>query len=260
MRRIVIPFLFSLLALTQVAQAEIIQVQHVYEALSFVEDDTLVIFDLDNTVMESQTSLGGDQWFSRLVKINQNEGMDEKAAKDAAVVRWLKVQPFVQVRSVEADTPQVIAELRSFGYRVMGLTARPDAARADTLRQLASVGVHFADDVGLPDGILFVNNGDKGEALLKLAATQGRTLTSTILLDDKTSNVEAMDKALTRWNVEHPQASIQHLEARYGAADARVAAYDHTIAETQERLLLGIVPDEQALKIRDVLEATVTER
>jgi phosphoserine phosphatase len=253
MKRLALSFLVSLVSLSGLAKAELIEIQEMDQTVPFLEDDTLLIFDLDNTIIEATTSLGGDQWFSRLVKLGVDAGLPEQAAKDAAVARWLKVQPFVQVRAVEAGTPALIAELQACGYRIMGLTARPEAARADTLRQLASVGVRFADDVGLKDGILFVNNGDKGEALLKLAQEQGRTLTSVEMVDDKLGNVEAVGKALDRWNARHPDAYVNHLEARYGAADPRVAAYDHSIAETQERLLQAIVPDGQALLIRDGL-------
>src|SRR4051812_33940238 len=100
------------------AQAKIVEAKRINEILGYINSGTLVVFDLDNTVMEPVQMLGSDQWFDSLVKLF--DGNIERA-----VDVWQNVQRKTEMKTVEPGTPDLIRGLRSRGLHVLALTARP---------------------------------------------------------------------------------------------------------------------------------------
>lgn len=245
----------SLLLTPNVVTAEVREAANLAAILPVITDDTLVIFDLDNTVIEPTTTLGGDQWFTQIVKDYLGEGYSEREATDRAVIRWSEVQTYVRAQPVEPTTAAVICDLQKRGLKVIALTARPSSILKETLRELREVGVDFTKspvfdhdllfDMERPvfysQGILSVNNTNKGLALLKLLELAGIQPAHIVFVDDKLKNVANVNDAL------NANVTIPHIEFRYGAADPKVAGYQHILALFQEQLLGKILSDEDAL-------------
>lgn len=205
---------------------------------------TLVIYDLDNTLIRPTQTLGSDQWFRDLFDRAKASGATEKEANRAAVGPWVKVQKATAVATVEAESPAIVSELQKSGHFVMGLTARPDSLADTTFKQLKSVGYRLdahppvREDLDVLNsqgavaahfsrGVIFVGPaGDKGQVLVEFLRKTGLDPQSIVFVDDRSGNTESVSRALSG-------APYPHTEFRYGAADAWVKSYDSALAQRQ---------------------------
>ena len=214
------------------------------EVAPAISQNTLVVFDLDNTVIEAGQTLGSDQFFGYLVEKGKAQGLDDKAAVNCALFNASFIQPFTPSIPVEVDTPRFIRTLQANGISVIALTARPFEWAKGTLSQLYSVGVDFrrssvtSDAIQDPNftarflnGVLFMKSGqDKGVALSNFMARAHHPFKNVVFIDDKLKNVQNVDAA---FNAAMNTAVIPHIEFRYGAADARVKAFNPKIADIE---------------------------
>ena len=143
----------------------------------------------------------------------------------------------------------------------MALTARSLDVADRTVAQLGQVGISFVKavvaegDLTLPagpgvktetrfhQGVLFANGNDKGKVLLAFLALAGVKPAKIVFVDDKKKNVDKVDRALT-------DAKIPNVEFRYGAADARVKAFDGALADIQYYYLQHVLGDDDAKALR----------
>lgn len=204
---------------TLLARAEIHEIRSMREAEPWIARAGVVVFDLDNTVLEARQMLGSDQFFTHLLRKAAERGLSGAAATDWALERNALVQPRGPVRAVEEETPALIDRLGRTGRSVFALTARPVAWEQGTLGQLRGLGVVF------PDGVRFLPRGrTKGEELLAALRASGKGANGVVFIDDKLHHVESVERALT-------DAGYQVWSLRYGAADATVAAFDPAVAD-----------------------------
>ena len=52
-----------LLLLVGSLQAKIISINHIEDIFSYVDDQSVIVFDIDNVLIEPKQALGSDQWF-----------------------------------------------------------------------------------------------------------------------------------------------------------------------------------------------------
>jgi phosphoserine phosphatase len=230
--------LLLVLILTSTAWAEIREIRSMKEILPSIDRETLVVFDLDNTIMEAAQTLGSDQWFDYLVKKFQQEGMAAGDAVEKAAGMWARVHTVAKVQPVEALTPDLIRKLQANGVTVMGLTARSQGLVERTRTELAGIGVDLdrtpllgtehavllGGKVIYDRGIVFASGGKKGPILTAIFAEQGLAPHKVVFVDDKAHHTQTVDAALTA-------ASIPNVEFRYGAADPHVQAFDVKLAD-----------------------------
>jgi hypothetical protein len=224
------------LTLGHPAGATIVQIQEMKSIGRYLAPGrTLIVFDFDNTIIEAAQTLGSDQWFDKVVEGNLARGMDKEQATQRAIAVWTQVQRRTQVRAVESVTPAIIRQLQSQGYPVLGLTARPEAVRDVTTRQLASVGVR------LRDMLLVGPSTTKGEALRNYLQRSSGRYSRVLFVDDKQKHVDTVNAALNLFG-----PSLQHFEFRYGAADARVRGFDARVAACQWTRFsqTGVIPSD----------------
>jgi hypothetical protein len=245
------------LTVAAAATAEVREIKQLAQIEPAIDDQTLVVFDIDNTLLESVQTLGSDQWFDYLVDQGKRvRRWSEDRAIAEAVVIWNRVQEDTQVRPIEPDTPALIKRLQARGVRVIALTARSSGAAAVTERQLRSVGIDLGrnplprpavrpkqkQDTSQPwvGAILFLGeNQSKGEALTTLVRSLPTPPSSVVFIDDKQRHTQSVDQAMAR-------LKIPVIAFRYGASDNRVAAFDPAVAETQLRWWRRILSDEVA--------------
>ena len=255
-----VAFLTSL-ALGQLSYAEIRQITNMSEIRPEIDTHTLVIFDIDNTILEPVQTLGSDQWYGSLVKENLELGLTEDAAIDAAIHLWVDVQNKTKVKAVEASTPALIEELQKAGIQVMALTSRPLNLIDATVKQLQSLGVDLSKTSGLADdleipaadktktkaGIIFVGpKNNKGLVLGKYIESLTDKPRKIVFSDDKQKHVTNVETALSPLN-------IPYVGFRYGAADAEVASFNKDISNLQLKYFLNILSNEEAEKmLRDM--------
>ncbi len=240
----------ALLLFNTFIYAEIRETTSMQEIVPLVDDSTLLVVDIDNTLIEPEGNLGSDQWYYFLVrKYVQLDHMSGKAANETAMQVWNQAQWLVKIRPVEKDTPALIKQLQSKGVRVMGLTARTVDIVDKTFAQLKSIGIslnqppihdkpvdfHLDDLARFENGILFVGEqNDKGEALVQFLRRSHYLPAKIIFIDDKLRHVENVEKALSK-------TGARFLGFRYGAADEKVRLFNQ---DTQDIALFagGILP------------------
>ena len=71
---------------------KIIESSSIKEASFFLNGSTLLILDIDNTLIHTKQMLGSVQWCSFLIEQFLQQGLSLDAAVDRAIPRWEKIQ------------------------------------------------------------------------------------------------------------------------------------------------------------------------
>jgi hypothetical protein len=244
---------------TALLEGKIIETKTTAEALAEVDAQTLLIFDLDNTVVMPAQTLGGEEWFDYLVtkytgeyqQSGENAALAKLHAGERALREWIAVQKVTDVQAVEASAPQAIAEKQKQGTKTLGLTARPAELVKETHVQLERIGIQFDSApvtkkkltlAGIPvaqfdSSILFVGPlNSKGVVLTAFLDKTQYTPKKIVFVDNKRHHLEAVEKALSG-------RGIEFVGCRLGAADAKIAAFDAALADKQHFYFQTILSD-----------------
>ena len=109
-------FLLSLMFLTSILHAEIIEVKQMQEMKTHLKPDTLIIFDIDNCLIEPKQLLGSDQWGSYQIEKYQKQGLSKEEACKKVQFEFTSIQNITEVAAVEKTTPAFIQELQKKNY------------------------------------------------------------------------------------------------------------------------------------------------
>jgi hypothetical protein len=221
--------------------AKPIEIQSFEESYAELKSASVVIFDIDNTILRPIQTLGSDQWYGYRVQTHLDAGLELNQAISKAVREWTSVQMKTQVQLTESNIPEIFAWLRQLGVPVLGLTARPLELIEKSIQQLASVQVRFDNNairggtinVRAPDparfdrGILFVGpKNNKGSVLRDFLSQIAFSPRKIAFLDDKEKHIVNVEKALEG-------SGIEYSGFRYGRMDAWVKSFDAALAEKQ---------------------------
>lgn len=210
------------------------------ELYEYIEDDSLIIFDIDNTLITPPQELGNDQWFRYQTKKYEKQGLTHEAAMGKTLTEWTAIQHITDVALVEPDIALIIRDLQNKGYDVIGLTTRDLDISTRTYNQLLSVDIDLTKTAPVKQeiffllerpvlfryGILFTANTDKGLALKKLLAAAKYDAKSVVFINDKKNHLEPVEKFCK-------DEDIPFIGLRYGYHDDRVESFNPTIAEIQ---------------------------
>lgn len=231
------------------AFAKIVEEGKMAKAVQSVDKETLLIFDIDNTIIEPVQQLGSNQWYFHEYDKYIKDGLSPKDAHGKVFPVWLKILKTMKVRPVEQTTPGLIYAAQRKGVKIMALTARPATIKDITIEELRSAGVDLSlsppakDGGGFFGGVLFVGlENDKGVVLNEFMAKTGMKPKRVVFVDDVKKNIEVVDKALA-------SNGIECLCVRYGAADKRVKSFNPAIADIQLANLEQNLSDEDAKKL-----------
>jgi Protein of unknown function (DUF2608) len=90
------------------AETKIVETATVKNIIPFVDKDTWVLVDLDNTTFEGKQALGHTEWFYEKAHAKMREGMTLEEATRACYPEWIEIQKVCPVKPVE---PAFIPEL-----------------------------------------------------------------------------------------------------------------------------------------------------
>jgi hypothetical protein len=175
-------------------------------------DQTLVVFDIDNTLLAMEQGLGADQWYEW-----QKELANEDPCHTQAVSDRLAIQGSLffasAMRPTQPDAAALLRSIQDAGITVIALTSRGVDFRLSTFRELRRNGFDFRrnaigpeegwDETFIPDhgtrparyedGVFLTTGQHKGAMLNDLLDKSNTPLPSAILmLDDKQSNLDAV--------------------------------------------------------------------
>jgi len=224
--------------------AQVHEATSIMDLKKYLSSETLVLLDLDNTLIEPSQQVGGDQWFTHLLRLIKLDASSPEEAEIRSLDVWMNIQTRIQIHLVEKETASFIRELQASGIPVLGLTARNLILKDITLKQLESVGISFKNnsllksdlflpklqfgfqnDVLVRDGIIFAGifsasapNG-KGQVLAEILKAIDYTPKQILFLDDKMKNVQNLEDYFSS----HSQVVFHGF--RLSALDQKINAY-----------------------------------
>ncbi len=250
--KILVGLIFPLVLFSQIHQ-----IRKLNELLPYVQKDTLVIFDVDNTLIEPLQTLGSDQWFDNRIKFYQKKGLSAKSAFEKTYDEYYQIQSITDARAVEPDTWQVFAKTLKKAP-VMGLTTRDICLSYVTFKQLKKLNLIFSKppvkkelyvytDRGLlyKNGIFYTAGAHKGKAFMefiKKALIQKPK--KVLFINDKLKPLKELEEECTK-------NKIDFTGLRYGYLDKKVKNLNLKLLEKKLPSFANIV-----LKISRLQEGT----
>lgn len=248
---------FSCLLANVQSETTIIERKDFSSIFSFAEAETLFIFDLDNTLMETVQELGSNQWFHHSLQKLINQGEAPITALEKTMNRWFQIMMKTEMRLVDPTAANLLKQKQFQGVSMIALTKRPPFLADRSLEQLSSLGIDFSKacsirgEMNFPSfgnslykqGVLFISlEWEKGPILVAFLQCMEKMPKRIVYVDDQKSHIEGLAKALIPLNI--PFVGI-----RYGGADDRVKGFNPQIAETQWKQFGKILSDDQASQL-----------
>ncbi len=218
---------------------------------------TLVVCDIDNTLLKGAQHLGSETWSEHLIAELESKGVLKHHAEQIETILWHTVQPRIKVECVDSKTSQTLQKIQVKEIAVLALTARTLPGVEYTFDQLLSVEINLLDglqpfaneyrilepyyNVAYDKGILFCSNNKKSEVLFTFLEKENYYPECIIFIDDKWKHVKDLEQACAKRN-------IDYIGIRFSAADEYVKNYDPFLADIQWRAFPEILSDEQARK------------
>lgn len=234
---------------------KIIESEHFNEIIPYANLETLVILDIDDTLLIPTQTLGTDIWFLNRIKQNQAKYTSSSEAFEKSLAEWEAIRHITPVKLVEAETDNIIKELQNKHITVMGLTTQGLALTTRTIQQLNSLNIdlsatapsqedhYFMNQHGVlyRKGILFTSGTPKGMALLKFLDIINFHPKKVVFINDKATHLKDVEQSLESQNIEF-------IGLRYSYSDKRVANFRPEIAEIQwlHSSFEHIISDEEA--------------
>lgn len=234
-------FYFLVCAYLPYLDAQVIEIAHFQEMIPHASAETLIIFDIDDTLLIPAQMLGCDEWFSTQMQSHINEGMTAQDALEKSLAEWEAVRHLTQMELVEEGIDRVVQELQQNGYPAIGLTTQGLALATRTVQHLHKHNLdltvtsplkadHYflirGHGVLFRNGILFTAGTHKGEAFLKWLKASGFTPKKIIFVNDKELPLRELEEAAQ-------QLQIEYVGLRYTYCDQKKITFRKEIADYQ---------------------------
>jgi len=193
--------------------------------------ETLLILDLDNTLIESIFHYGSYQWGGYLIREAIKKGMSEEEALETTMTDWNRAQYEIEMKTIEDEVSGWLNQLHSQGVKILALTARSPQIAQVTHAHLEKHGLKFSDwgaqemhygksaEGYLEKGVLFVGpKNNKGKFLLDFISKLDVTYKKIVFVDDQISYLEQVENSLKG-------SGIEFIGVRYSRADQRVKSF-----------------------------------
>lgn len=203
-----------------------------------IDTSTIVLLDIDNTLLYPPSHMGSDQWVSYQQTQNIQAGLDPHYALHAVLPLYFHLQHFMELQLVEDTIPFIIKKLQERGILVIGLTARSLSITQCTIDQLARNNIFlmcpfwpeiFENPLPLhyryANGIIFCKGNNKGTVLQNFFRHVEYAPSKVIFVDDKEYNLHAVSRVLPD--------SCQYIGIRYAHLDTYVESFDPVMVQLE---------------------------
>lgn len=238
------------------AEAQIVETKDITKVTSYIDKETLVLFDLDNTVMELTQTLGTPEWFSEFYKKHREAGHSHEEATKKTLAVYVPVNERSKAKAVDPKTPELIKGFQKDGIVVLGLTSRDAGLSEATMRQLKDAQVNFntgkfkeyakklsqGERSKVDQGIIFAGGQSKGKCLKEFFSLVNWVPKKIVFIDDQMKSVQEVETTLN-------DDKIFYTGIRYGYLDDKAKKLDTTVSEIQLEYFNKILSDEEALMI-----------
>lgn len=172
----------------------IFTISQIKEIESQIEEDSLIAFDLDNTLLTSNTYFGSIRWENSLISDFEKEGVSYEEAHERACLIWNRAQPEIKLKLIEEESPDFIKRWKKTSC-VIGLTARSLNLKDLTHEGLKSNKISFTPFLNhkldiLHKGVLYCSYMPKSKALKKfIDEVLAKKPKKIVVVDDKKENL-----------------------------------------------------------------------
>ncbi|MBN9377540.1 MAG: hypothetical protein BGO14_10615 [Chlamydiales bacterium 38-26] len=242
-------------------QAKITETHEIADILQEIDEKTLVFFDIDDTLINTECMLGNTPWWNYFVNqlIKAHYSLDKLPEEINQIIQ--KIIMRVPVRLVDPQAAQMIEKLQQKGIPTFALTARLlkasyiENAALYTHAHLKSVGIDFTltplldgekgDFEFFSHGIIFTNHEEKGPYLRDFIHHYQLDPLKIVFIDDSLRHMKSVDQVLE-------SIGIPFSGFRYGKMDHFHSHFDPLVANIQLEALINfdkILSDEEAYEI-----------
>jgi hypothetical protein len=237
MKRVLLIFLFTV----SIVFGEIFEVAQFKALYTHLTPDTVLILDIDDTLLVPVQMLGCDEWFQSRLVFHRQEGLSVSESLERSLAEWEAVRHLTKMEVVEPGIQEIIKKLQDQKYAVMGLTTQGLALATRTKQQLIDNGIdlmcsapscedHYltVDEHGLlfRSGVLYTSGAHKGRALFGLFEKLMFTPKRILFVNDKHTHLLSIEETAK-------ERGVEFIGLRYAYSDARKAAFDEKIAHYQ---------------------------
>ena len=249
----------------QLAKAEIFETESIENLYPYITCDSLVIFDFDNTLVDTTEPLGSKHWRD-WIRIRVAKMENEEDIPKLLIAKHLTnlARFIIPMRPMEgAKTTNLIKALKENNTPFLILTARTkdfldtvtDGFAKASLKQLRSSGIEIPaiedlKDSSIYEGILFTCEQEKGPFLVQTFKENNYFPKRILFLDNSLENIKSVEGALARLGIESFTFHYTYLNPKW-------QNFDPLVANIQLEVFLkeGRVPHEdEARRIKATLK------
>ncbi len=254
--------LLSIFFLADCLTAQIIKTSSIQDIREEITDNTLVLFNIAEVLMDTETSLGTQAW-RKFIRVR----LDSKLHDELTLFVFENVPP----KCPEPSTPQLINELQSEGIVTLAFTSRgrnewyaSQVPNVDLITEklLLQIGIDFSKTqlseelLLLPSlfaefyhaGVIYATNTrEKGELLLEIFERTGYRPSKIVFVDDKVDSLIAVEKTPSSLN-------IPFVGYAYSRTSKDHANFDPLVANIQLDWLITygkVLTDAEAIEIKN---------
>jgi hypothetical protein len=245
-----VSLLSSVFALALIRECPTIQ-----EVLPEALPDTLVILDIDNTLIRPCQSLGSNEWFQHQLKQKKEAFQDPEEALNQTIDLLHSIYAVTKVQTMEPETAKVIRQLQDRNVMVMGATYRGPMIASLTIRQLASVGIDLSVTspskatfplIDLSEslyyrGILFSSGKSKRQALLGFFRQLSWRPKRIVCIDDQKKYLEEISA--------FEDEGIPFVGLRFSGGDVYIKDFNPQLCEIELKAFNQLLSDDEAREL-----------
>jgi len=213
MKKFLLQMLFVILFSNFHAHAIIVESDNLEEVYKHIDQDSIAVFDIDDTLTEMPLDLGN--WLNYQLSEIQKGGASLKKAYEFALPMFFIITNFIKLIPI-GNSPKIIDHLQDQNIPVVGLTSRSIPIVERTIEQLENVGIDFSINslsehpiklsvthAGIfCQGIIFSGPNDKGKMLFLLFEKIGYQPKKIIFVDDLLKNIKTVEREAQKHNIE----------------------------------------------------------
>tara|TARA_A100001011_G_C14194807_1_gene793004 strand:+ start:382 stop:1065 length:684 start_codon:yes stop_codon:yes gene_type:complete len=191
------------------------KIKYISEIINFFDEPSqqnLLVLDIDNTILKSETFLGSDQWYtwqSILVKEQDSQAVADNMKHLNKIINDMFCH--LQYQLCESDLPTTLSKLKKNNVEIILLTARGNKCHQnlkDTLlkfnvSQYLNTSFSFlsSNSTSYQDGIIYCSGSHKGKILKSFLEQNQYIPNQIVFVDDKSKNLEHVLKFLPQTHV-----------------------------------------------------------
>ncbi|MCA9770517.1 DUF2608 domain-containing protein [Candidatus Dependentiae bacterium] len=233
---IIMLFFFNHLLYPYITESD--QLKSVFDYIPNAPDKygILVIYDFDNTLIETEIELGSDQWFYHMMQKYAQNGLSMDLAAQYILPVYYLIRNTIDIVPTESDVADIINKVQNMGVRVIGLTAQGFHIVKRSTEQLKELGIDFSSSAFFGNyiekkyhchnGSIFCHGHNKNIVLKEVFEHNNYYPHTIIFIDDKEKNLNYIK------DLAH-NLGINFYGIRYSRMDKKVAHFDPVIADKQ---------------------------